>query len=90
MKIFKNLFLKNKKIEIEGRQTHNYYLNQFSEIGKLVKEARIKKNISVNELSKISKILLKLLSSVDIVSRNSTPSLLALFIVSSKEDDIGS
>jgi hypothetical protein len=38
----------------------------------------------------MSKIFLKPLSSVDIVKRYLTPSLLALFIVSFKEEDMGS
>ncbi len=55
MKIFRNLFLKNKSI-IDNKKHLNYMVNQYDEIGKLIKEARIQKNISIEELSRLSKI----------------------------------
>ncbi|MAN49288.1 MAG: transcriptional regulator [Flavobacteriales bacterium] len=54
MKIFKNLFLKNKK-RIVNNESINV-IDKYSEIGKLVKEARIRENISIEELSVMSKI----------------------------------
>ena len=55
MKIFINLFLKNKS-SIENNKNLNHMGKQYDEIGKLIKEARIKKNISIEELSRLSKI----------------------------------
>ena len=55
MKIFNINFLEYKKEISEENDIGNKY-DQYSEIGKLVKEARIKKNISIKELSNISKI----------------------------------
>jgi cytoskeletal protein RodZ len=55
MRIFNISFPKNKKIILEGQNNSKKY-DQYSEIGKLVKEARIQNNLSVNELSNISKI----------------------------------
>ena len=55
MKIFNISFLKNnKKILDENNDIIKY--DRYCEIGKLVKEARIQKNLSVKELSNISKI----------------------------------
>tara|TARA_B100001093_G_scaffold344416_1_gene329175 strand:+ start:483 stop:968 length:486 start_codon:yes stop_codon:yes gene_type:complete len=54
MKIFNiNFSQKNKKSE---EQNHNKKYDQYDEIGKLVKQARIQNNLSVKELSNISKI----------------------------------
>ena len=55
MKIFKNLFLKNNS-RIDNKKNLNHIVNQYDEIGKLIKEARIQKNISIEELSRLSKI----------------------------------
>ena len=55
MRIFNIKFQKNKKIILEEDDQSKKY-DQYSEIGKLVKEARIKKKLSVYELSNISKI----------------------------------
>ena len=55
MKIFKNLFLKNNS-RIDNHTSLNNLVNQYEQIGKLIKEARIQKNISIEELSIISKI----------------------------------
>jgi len=55
MKIFKNLFLKNNS-RIDNQTGLNNLVNQYDLIGKLLKEARIQKNISIEELSRISKI----------------------------------
>ena len=55
MKIFNINFTKNKKIIIEENDQRKEY-DQYGEIGKLVKEARIQNNLSIEELSDISKI----------------------------------
>ena len=55
MKIFNINFPKNKKKILEEQNDSKKY-DQYFEIGKLVKEARIQNNLSVKELSNISKI----------------------------------
>ena len=55
MKILKNLFLFNKKIEIK-EDLNQGVLNQYGEIASLLKEARIKRNLTIKDLSRISKI----------------------------------
>ena len=55
MNIFRNLFLKNNS-GIDSQNRLNNLVNQYDQIGKLIKEARIQKNISIEELSRISKI----------------------------------
>ena len=55
MRIFNISFPKNKEIILEEQKYSKKY-DQYSEIGKLVKEARIQNNLSLNELSSISKI----------------------------------
>ena len=55
MKLFNISFLK-KKNKITDEKTHFEIHDRYPEIGKLVKEARIKNNLSVKELSVISKI----------------------------------
>ena len=54
MKIF-NFTFENKKNKIINVD-NNLIFDQFYEIGQLIKEARIQKNLSIEELSKISKI----------------------------------
>ena len=55
MRIFNINFRKNKKIILEDQNFSEKY-DQYGEIGKLVKEARIQNNLSIQELSNISKI----------------------------------
>ena len=55
MRIFNINFPKNKKIILEENDHRKKY-DQYGEIGKLVKEARIQNNLSIEELSNISKI----------------------------------
>lgn len=55
MKIFKISFLKNKKNK-KDIEIPNKVFDQYLEIGKLVKQARIKKNISLEDLSRLTKI----------------------------------
>ena len=69
MKIFNNIFLKKNKTLLDAKDNCiNEYSNSFDmfdEIGKLVKEARIQKNLSVKELSDISKIPESSLNSIE-------------------------
>ena len=55
MKLLKQLFLKNKQ-KTENQENLNQVVDKYYEIGKIVKEARIEKNFSIEELSRISKI----------------------------------
>ena len=55
MNIFKKLFLFNKKVEIKEVLNRKLF-DQYGEIANLVKEARIKKNLTIKDLSSISKI----------------------------------
>ena len=55
MNIFKNIFLFKKNSEINESFNHEI-VDQYIEIAKLVKEARIQKNLTIKELSLISKI----------------------------------
>ena len=49
MNIFNNLFLFKKKSVIDNEVNHGR-VDQYGEIAKLVKEARTKKNITIQEL----------------------------------------
>ena len=55
MKTFRNFFFKNNE-KSDNERIIVQDNDQFIEIGKLVKEARLKKNLSIKELSVISKI----------------------------------
>ena len=55
MKIF-NFIFQNKNIKIENNENYNLKFDQYFEIGKLLKEARIKNNLTIKELSDVSKI----------------------------------
>ena len=64
MKFFKNLFFNNKQqVEIEKNLVQ--VIDQYSEIGKLVKNARIQKELSIEELSKVSKIPEFIINSIE-------------------------
>ena len=64
MNIMKNLFLFNKKVEIKERLNQKVF-NQYGEIAKLVKEARIKRNLTIQDLSRISKIPEQIINSIE-------------------------
>ena len=65
MKILKNLFL-FKKQKIKNKKKFNQVIvDQYIEIGKLVKEARLQQNLSIKELSLISKIPEKAINSIE-------------------------
>ena len=55
MKIF-NFNFKNKNNKKENNSNYDLNSDKYSEIGKLIKEARLKKNLTVEELSNVSKI----------------------------------
>ena len=55
MKIFNFIFQK-KNIKTENNENYNLKFDQYFEIGKLLKEARIQNNLSIKELSDVSKI----------------------------------
>ena len=64
MNILKKLFLFNKKTE-NNKVLDNRVVDQFEEIAKLVKEARIQQNLTIKELSHISKIPEKTINSIE-------------------------
>ena len=55
MNILKNLFLLNKKSK-KNKDLSSGLVDQYIEIAKLVKEARIQKNLTIQELSYLSLI----------------------------------
>ena len=64
MNIFKNMFLFNKKVEIKERLNQKVF-DQYGEISNLVKEARIKRNLTIQDLSRISKIPEQTINSIE-------------------------
>ena len=64
MKILKNFFLFNKKSENE-ENLNNGVIDNYIEIAKLVKGARIQQNLTIKELSKISKIPEQTINSIE-------------------------
>jgi len=72
MNIFKNLFLLNKKSE-KNKEFSPGLVDQYIEIAKLVKEARIKQNLTIKELSYISKIPERIINSIEKNNQNIRP-----------------
>ena len=72
MNIFKNLFLFKKKSLIDNKVNHGL-VDQYGEIARLVKEARIQKNITIQELSRISKIPEQTIISIENNNNNIRP-----------------
>tara|TARA_B100000886_G_scaffold211159_1_gene146208 strand:+ start:352 stop:846 length:495 start_codon:yes stop_codon:yes gene_type:complete len=72
MNIFKNLFLFKKKSVIDNKVNHGL-IDQYGEIAKLVKEARMQKNITIQELSSISKIPEQTIISIENNNKNIRP-----------------
>ena len=72
MKIFKNLFLFKKQSVIDNEINHGL-VNQYEEIAMLVKEARIQKNITIQELSIISKIPEQTIISIEDNNKSTIP-----------------
>ena len=70
--MFKNLLIFKKKSVIDNEVNHGF-VDQYGEIAKLVKEARIKKNITIEELSRISKIPAQTIISIENNNKNMRP-----------------
>jgi len=69
---FENLFLFNKKSE-KNKVFSTGLVDQYIEIAKLVKEARIKQNLTIEELSYISKIPERIINSIENNNKNLRP-----------------
>ena len=72
MKIFKNLFLFKKQYVYDDEVNHGL-VDQYGEIARLVKEARMQKNITIQELSCISKIPEQTIISIENNNENTRP-----------------
>ena len=72
MNIFKNLFLFNKKIK-NKKDLNQGVVNQYNEIAKIVKEARIRQNLTIKELSLLSKIPERVIDSIESNNKNIRP-----------------
>ena len=72
MNIFKNLFLLKKQSVIDNEVNHGL-VDRYEEIAKLVKEARIQKNITIQELSGMSKIPEKTIISIENNNKKNRP-----------------
>ena len=72
MNLFKNLFLFKKQSVIDNEVNHGL-VDQYGEIARLVKEARIQKNITIQELSVISKIPEQTIISIESNNKNTRP-----------------
>ena len=72
MNILKNLFLFNKKSD-KNKDFNPGSVDQYIEIAKLVKEARIQKNLTIKELSYISKIPERIINSIETNNKNIRP-----------------
>ena len=72
MNILKNFFLFKKKSENNEVFSHEI-VDQYLEIAKLVKEARIQRNLTIQELSLISKIPQQTLNSIENNNKNIRP-----------------
>ena len=64
MNILKNLFLLNKK-SAKNKELSSGLFDQYIEIAKLVREARIQQNLTIKELSYISKISERIINSIE-------------------------
>ena len=72
MNILKKLFLFNKKVE--NNKILNYeVVDNYREIAKLVKQARIQQNLTIQELSRISKIPEQTIKSIENNKKNIRP-----------------
>ena len=72
MNILKNLFLLHKKSE-KNKDFSSGLDDQYIEIAKLLKEARIKQNLTIKELSYISKIPERIIISIENNNKNIRP-----------------
>ena len=69
---WKNIFLFNKKVG-NSKVSGNEIVDQYIEIAKLVKEARIQQNLTIQELSHISKIPARTIESIEKNNKNLRP-----------------
>ena len=72
MNILKNLFLFNKNSE-NNNDLSSGLVDQYIEIAKLLKEARIQQNLTIKELSYISKIPERIINSIENNNKNIRP-----------------
>ena len=72
MNILKNIFLFEKKSKNNEVFSHEI-VDQYIEIAKLVKEARIQQNLTIKELSQISKIPIQTINSIENNNKNIRP-----------------
>jgi len=72
MNILKNRFFFNKKSE-KNKDFDTGLVDQYIEIAKLVKEARIQQNLTIKELSYISKIPERVINSIENNNKNIMP-----------------
>ena len=72
MNIFKNNFLFKKKSE-NDKDSSLRLVDQYIEIAKLVKEARIQQNLTIKELSYISRIPERIINSIEDNNKNIRP-----------------
>ena len=72
MNILKNIFLFKKSSE-NNKNFNNEVLDKYIEIAKLVKEARIQQNLTIQELSLISKIPEQTINSIEHNNKNTRP-----------------
>jgi len=72
MNILKNLFLFYKKTKNDKVLNHEV-VDQYSQIAKLVKEARIKQKLTIKELSRISKVPEQTINSIENNNKNIRP-----------------
>ena len=72
MNILKNLFFFNRKSK-KNKEFIPELVDQYVEIAKLVKEARIQQNLTIQELSHISKIPEETINSIENNNKNNRP-----------------
>ena len=72
MNILKNLLLSKKKSE-KNKDFSPGLVDKYVEIAKLVKEARVKQNLTIKELSYISKIPERIINSIENNNKNIRP-----------------
>jgi len=72
MNILKNFFLFNKKSH-KKKDFNPRLVDQYTEIAKLVKEARVQQNLTIKELSYISKIPERIINSIENNNKNIRP-----------------
>ena len=68
----RNFFLLNKKT-IRNNESNHEVVDHYKELEKLVKEARTKQNLTIEELSIISKIPEKTIISIEENNKNTRP-----------------